>query len=184
MVSSAIPTLTTVRSQAGVVILAVNGPSAKRHREVLLARRPMQSGDPWSGTWCLPGGRSTSVDTSLQEAAQREFFEECGYDLSHLEPMARLGPHLAGCPGAHVEVIAYVFGLDRRPILRLERQEVAAVHWLQLADFRKPWKHSRGPIPGSSLDRIIPYYDLPCTPLWGFTYRLLCSWQELSVSKI
>ena len=167
---------------AAVAIIHIPGSDDRQQDQILLTRRPQRSEDPWAGTWCLPGGRQAPEDRNLRQTVLREVREECGLDLSEARVSQTLEPRLAGREGSEVEVVARVFLLPRKPNLTPNPDEVAALHWLALGDFRNPSNHRLGRVPMHSPTRIVACYSLPGAPLWGFTYRLLCHWQGLPMT--
>ncbi|MDD9892235.1 MAG: NUDIX domain-containing protein, partial [Gammaproteobacteria bacterium] len=55
--------------------------------EVLLMRRAIREGDPWSGHVSFPGGRMDPEDASALATAKRELREEVGYCAHDIEPI-------------------------------------------------------------------------------------------------
>ena len=151
--------------QAAVAIIECAG-------AVLLIRRAHRSGDPWSGQWALPGGRREATDADLLETARRELHEEVGLPLDAAAWSAE-AVQLAGLHrGPGVPVAPFHRQLHERPALSPALSEVAACHWLPLADFRDPRQHREGPVPGGG-SLFWPHFPLLNQPLWGFTYRVL-----------
>lgn len=58
--------------------------------EVLLMRRAIREGDPWSGHVSFPGGRMENRDASALATAKRELHEEVGYCAADADPIGRL----------------------------------------------------------------------------------------------
>jgi 8-oxo-dGTP pyrophosphatase MutT (NUDIX family) len=145
---------------------------------VLLIRRAMRSGDPWSGHWSFPGGRVEQGDRDLLDTALRELYEEVGVRLSREDLSVALKPRHAGQHyGRLVMVAPYLFRLeDACPTLPDEREAAEAL-WFPLAILHDPAKHKRNVVPGLPGGRHVSGIELNGAPLWGFTYRVLCDWQ-------
>ena len=153
--------------QAAVAIIECAG-------AVLLIRRADRSGDPWSGQWALPGGRREATDTDLLETARRELHEEVGLSLDTTAWSVE-AVQLAGLRrGPGVPVAPFYRQLEERPLLNPALSEVAACHWLPLADFRDPRQHRQGLVPGGG-SLHWPHFPMLDQPLWGFTYRVLAA---------
>ena len=61
-------------------------------KEVLLVKRAVRPGDPWSGDWAMPGGKWRKGDANLYESIKREVMEETSIDISSLRPAGWLPP--------------------------------------------------------------------------------------------
>lgn len=143
--------------------------------EVLLIKRALRQGDPWSGHMALPGGRRDPSDDSLLRTAVRETVEETGLDLDqlglHLGQLEALCPYSAVLP--RLKVTPQVFGVPAESRAHAASAEVDAVHWVPLDVLRLP--KTRGKIdvllPGGA--RTFPCLRIGNDTVWGLTYRIL-----------
>jgi ADP-ribose pyrophosphatase YjhB (NUDIX family) len=139
---------------------------------ILLIRRSERPGDPWSGQWALPGGRRDPQDVDLLATARRELAEEVGLVLPATGWRA-LATQIAGQHRGHGVVVApFHLRIPDCPSLIPDATEVAATHWLALAEFADQARHRVSLLPGGGTE---PWPHLPVggVPLWGFTYRVL-----------
>jgi 8-oxo-dGTP pyrophosphatase MutT (NUDIX family) len=147
---------------------------------VLLIRRAEREGDPWSGHWSFPGGRSDPGDKDALHTALRELEEECGIRLDR-EQMETALPLMNARRrvGRHLLVAPFVFKVDRRFPAVLQESEAVEELWVSLAALRDPASHRLGPVHGMPEEMLFPSVVLNGLPLWGFTYRLIADWQKL-----
>src|SRR3989475_665994 len=98
---------------AAVALVVIEGADGA---EVLLIRRAVRAGDPWSGQVALPGGRREPTDRDLLATAIRETREDTGIVLLRGEPLAGLDV-LATVTAVLPPVVVrpFVFALSRRP---------------------------------------------------------------------
>lgn len=144
-------------------------------------RRAERPGDSWSGHWSLPGGRRSEADPDLLETALRELREECGIRLDQRQVAAALPPAVARRrEGPFLLVAPYVFDVDAELPTMLDANEAAGALWLPLATLLDPGEHSLQRVPGVAAPMWFPAIHLPGAPLWGFTYRLLADWLNVS----
>lgn len=144
---------------------------------VLLIRRPIRAADPWSGQWALPGGRRDPVDADLLATARRELAEEVGLALD-ADGWTPFAVQVAGLHrGLGVPVAPFHRRIHALPTLVEDPREVAATRWLPLAALRDRTRHRLGLVPGGG-EREWPHLELDGTPLWGFTWRVLTSWDQ------
>ena len=141
---------------------------------VLLARRALHPGDPWSGHAGLPGGRWEEGDESLLATALREAQEELGIDpLAHGRLLGALGTHIGrGRRVSGVRIAVYVAAFDERPPLRLSA-ELASATWVPLSSLVPVTAHV-AELP----DTEVPAYAVPLPDgeelvVWGITYAIL-----------
>ena len=144
--------------------------------ELLLIRRAIAKGDPWSGQMALPGGRRDPSDPSLFHTAMRETKEEtavsletAGFPIGRLEPMTpathRLPPIL---------IFPFVFGVPSGTQAAVASREVDEVLWVSLSSFQDPEALSTVEISypeGTSRD--FPCFRIEGRVVWGLTYRIL-----------
>jgi 8-oxo-dGTP pyrophosphatase MutT (NUDIX family) len=162
--------------EAAVALLHAGEPADS----VLLIRRAVRAGDPWSGHWSFPGGRRDPQDSGLLATALRELAEECGIVLTpgHLD--TALEPALAGRAGGQAVLVApFVFRVPAEQPVVLHTAEAAEGLWIPLHLLRDPARHSLRPVPGRPPEFRYPSISLHVAPLWGFTYRLITGWLGL-----
>ena len=147
--------------------------------ELVLARRAVRAGDPWSGQIGLPGGRVEPGDRSPLETARRETLEEVGFDplregrlLGVLEPV----------PGRHddVRVAPFVVAIET-DVEPSPSAELPSVWWARthaLSERRVRVREVPFPVPafvGSASDGRTAV-------VWGMTHRLLVAARGLGLS--
>lgn len=160
------PDLTDGRRRAAVAIVL-------HEARVLLMKRAIRAGDPWSGHISLPGGGFHVEDETLLRAAMRETHEELGVDLvgaKFLGQSPPLAPMMSGPLG--VEVTPFVWVVDREPPLVLNH-EAAGTFWLPLertiagafdGEFDFEHEERRMKLPSWTYEGHV---------IWGLTWRLL-----------
>ena len=161
------------RSRAAVALVLRPPRRTAEGPRVLLIRRAIVEGDPWSGHVAFPGGRVDPADGGPRHTAEREAAEEVGLDLASAERLGRLDD-LAG-RSIPIVVSAFVYGLAEAPPLHFSR-EVVAASWVPFSDLLDPARHvsERFDYQGHVLE--VPAIDTgigPGPPLWGLTYRFL-----------
>ena len=62
------------------------------------------------------------------------------------------------------------------PATRLDASEAVEAVWIPLRTLLDPGSHALRPVPTRPPSMLFPAIELPCLPLWGFTYRLLTDW--------
>ena len=152
---------------------------AENGAEVLLIRRAVRPGDPWSGQVALPGGRREPGDRDLLATAIRETREETGVDLRRGEPLAvldDLAPLTRVLPP--VVVRPFVFALSRRPALR-PNDEVQHAFWVPLDRFAEPGLRREVTLNVRGEERTLPAYVVGEDVIWGMTERILTPFLEL-----
>lgn len=154
---------------AAVALILV--PGLDQGTEVLLIRRAVCEGDPWSGHVALPGGRRDPEDGDLLFTALRETREETGIELQReacLGQLDDLRPRRAAPFG--IAVRPFVFALASRPELRLS-SEVAAELWTPLELLRVERSTEQLAVHGDL--REVAAVRLGHDLLWGMTLRIL-----------
>lgn len=167
------------KPSAAVAILHASAPEAS----ILLTRRAHRPGDPWSGHWSFPGGRHEQSDIDLLATALRELREECGISLEREHLTERLEDDWAGrVIGSSVMVAPFVFKLPQQLSTILDHSEAAESVWMPMRTLLDLSLHRVRVIPGVPPERKFPAFDLRGTPVWGFTYRVLCQWAGVPVA--
>lgn len=153
---------------AAVALVLVPDPDA-----LLLVRRAERPGDPWSGQMALPGGRREG-DEDLLFTAIRETEEEVGFVLPPealvgvLDDMAPRTPVLPP-----ISVRPYVFHLPQRPAAIQLSEEIAATHWVPLANLLNDLYYSNADVIVRSQQMRVPAFRLEEGTVWGMTERIL-----------
>lgn len=164
---------------AAVAIVHADAPEAS----ILLMRRAQRHGDPWSGHWSFPGGRNEPDDADLLQTALRELHEECGITLERQQLTERLADDWAGrVIGSSVMVATFVFKIPQQMATTLDHSEAAEAVWMPMRHLLDLSQHGVHVIPGIPAERQFPAFDLRGTPVWGFTYRVLCQWAGVPVA--
>lgn len=146
-------------------------------------RRAQRASDPWSGHWSFPGGRRETSDIDLLATALRELHEECGVALAREHLAERLADDWAGrVIGSSVMVAPFVFRLPEQVPTILDLSEAAETVWLPMTTLLDLSQHRLRQIPGVPAERKFPAFELLGTPVWGFTYRVLCQWAGVPVA--
>jgi 8-oxo-dGTP pyrophosphatase MutT (NUDIX family) len=148
---------------------------AREDLELLLIRRALRDGDPWSGHIAFPGGRRAADDTDLAGTALREAEEETGIEvravgrllgtLDEVEPGSRRLPPLIISPFV-VAVPPYI-----EPVPQVA--EVEHARWAPLGALRDPQAASSIRIPTGDMTVRFPALAFEDYTIWGLTYRIL-----------
>ena len=139
--------------------------------DLLLIKRAVIAGDPWSGQIALPGGRRDSSDQHLLATAQREAREETGIDLTEADLLGELDdlrPSTRTLPP--VVVRPFVFGLPERPEVRAN-PEVDLHLWVSVSTLKSSAQSRQVVVRGEALE--VPAYVIGPHVVWGITWRII-----------
>lgn len=149
--------------------------------DLLLIRRAVREGDPWSGHMALPGGRSGPGDADARATAERETWEEVGIDLHRSGTLlGRLDDVEPRSGAPRIVVSAFVFGVPAgtEPVWN---QEVDLAVWVPMDQLAAP---------GAATEYLHPYPDgtelrFPAITIqehviWGITYRIVTQFLGLA----
>lgn len=140
--------------------------------ELLVIKRAVRAGDPWSGQMALPGGRRDDSDGSLLETARRETLEETGVSLRAkqcLGVLDDLRPFTPTLPP--VTVRPFVFGLSGvRPEVTLN-VEATKHMWIPLRTLRASQGRTPVTVRGRHLD--VDAFLVGTDVIWGMTHRII-----------
>ncbi len=164
----------TIDAAVAIVLVA-----HQRDLELLLIKRAVRDGDPWSGQMALPGGRREADDLDLMQTARRETREETGVALSARELLGELDdlhPRTPVLPP--VVVRPFVFGLSDRPPIRLSDE--AEIHvWISFTDVLDSAAPTTVEVRGQEL--TVSAYRAGAHVVWGMTHRIIKSLMDLVV---
>jgi 8-oxo-dGTP pyrophosphatase MutT (NUDIX family) len=155
-------------AQAAVTIVLTAAPGS-----LLLVRRAVRGGDPWSGQIGLPGGRRGQFDRDLLETAVRETREEVGLDLRENAPIGQLDDLRPLTPVLPPVVVRpYVFLLPHPVELALD-PEIAQAWWVPLGHLLGPGVFGEYEVEAQGRRMIRAGYRLEQGVVWGMTERIL-----------
>lgn len=139
--------------------------------DLLLIKRAVVAGDPWSGQIALPGGRRDPSDGHLFETAQREAREETGIELAEGDLIGELDDLRPRTPTLPPVVVRpFVFGLPDRPTIR-QNAEVDHHLWVSLSTLKSSAQSREVVVRGQTLE--VPAYVIGPHVVWGMTWRII-----------
>ncbi|CAG8650431.1 18323_t:CDS:2, partial [Acaulospora morrowiae] len=133
--------------------------------EILYIKRALRDGDRWSGQMAFPGGKQDPEDVDDLDTAERETFEEVGFDLGNneqficvgalddLEVTTTFGKKLLMilCPFVFLQVTR------ESPPVEISGSEIASAHWVPISTFFDPQlTQKRNPISIDLSSRLAP----------------------------
>ena len=153
--------------------------------ELLLIRRAVAPGDPWSGHMALPGGRRAPTDDDELDTAIRETGEEVGIDLRHAgTPLGRLDPVFPRGAAPPIVVSPFVFSVPAGAGT-VANHEVDVAVWIPLRELVRPgaateYLHALG----SGEHLRFPALGYREYVIWGLTHRILTQFLELAAINV
>lgn len=142
--------------------------------EVLMIKRAVYAGDPWSGHIALPGGREEPGDASLVHTAIRETREETAVDLASrgyvLGALDALEPRTPVLPPILIAPFVAVAEPDVRVVTS---PEVAQAFWVPVALLRDPATTRDVELVIRGAPRRVPSFGYEGHTIWGLTERIL-----------
>lgn len=148
--------------------------------ELLLIRRAVRDGDPWSGQIGLPGGRFHSADLSLEHTALRETAEELGLDVrAHGEVLGQLDELRPRTPVLPPIIVRpFVCAVHEVPAL-VPSDEVAEFRWVRVGALFQREARVRTTVRVRDLQMHVEAYQLGDFTVWGMTERILTTFAEV-----
>jgi 8-oxo-dGTP pyrophosphatase MutT (NUDIX family) len=142
--------------------------------QLLMIRRAVYEGDPWSGHIALPGGREEPFDRSLEETAVRETREETSLDIARdgelFGRLDDLGPHSAPLPPIAITPFLVAYGAPG--IVKLS-DEVAEAFWVPVDALRDPRASREIVLELTGGPRRVSSFEHEGRIIWGLTERIL-----------
>jgi 8-oxo-dGTP pyrophosphatase MutT (NUDIX family) len=164
------PIQMVARETAAVAVTLARSPLGG---DLLLIRRAVREGDPWSGDVAFPGGRAETGDGSFRETAVREAREEVGAELaSHSRFLGYMPQFQARRRG--IWVVPCVF-LTGGPLALRDGAEVSEHVWIALGEFLDPGARSTFTLEFAGEGRSFPCFDVRGYRVWGLTERIISS---------
>ncbi len=162
------------------VVLVLRATPAMDDAELLLIRRAVRAGDPWSGQIGLPGGRWEHDDGTLERTALRETQEEVGIDVAAhgivIGQLDDLRPRTPVLPP--IIVRPFVVALHSSPPLTAN-DEVAEMRWVRVGALLHPGARVRTSVHVRDIRMTVDAYQLGDFTVWGITERILGTFVEM-----
>ena len=166
------------RRAAVALILRVNAAGVL---ELLMIRRAVYEGDPWSGHIALPGGREEPADRSLEETVIRETREETALDLDRdarvFGRLDDLGPRSAPLPPITITPFLVAYGA---PGIIALSPEVAEAFWVSVDALRDPRASRQIVMELTGGTRSVSSFEHEGRIIWGLTERILRQFLSLA----
>ena len=170
----------TANNRASVALILCPEPSDV---ELLIIRRAIRDGDPWSGHMGLPGGHRHAEDSSDRQTALREAREEVGVDLeSSAEFIGSLDDVRAAAGGRQIKLIVspFVYLVGASPSLK-PNAEVADIFWISLSRIADGSQFRCCEIEFNGYNKVLPGWNIEGRIVWGLTYRIVSDLLHLVV---
>ena len=133
--------------------------------EILLVKRTVVTGDPWSGDMAFPGGKRTQQDKTIYDTVKREVFEETNINLDRGHYLGMMSPEFSTVR-PNMAVIPFLFLFDESFVITIN-EELDSYYWTEFSKLK--WRRGRSIV--KKLD--VPVYDIGEERVWGLTYRIL-----------
>jgi 8-oxo-dGTP pyrophosphatase MutT (NUDIX family) len=143
---------------------------------VLLIRRAVREGDPWSGQVAFPGGKMQAGDKTVKDTAVRETREEVGIDLERSAEFLGYGGVATTHTGT-IDVVPSVFELKESVEVR-PNDEVASFRWAGLGELLMPASKRTYDFERGGKTFGMPAYGVGDYVVWGLTYRILSTFLD------
>jgi 8-oxo-dGTP pyrophosphatase MutT (NUDIX family) len=173
--------LPEIQWRAAVAAILRPAPAPNEHDdvEVLLIRRALREGDPWSGHMAFPGGHQEPIDADLRATAMRETLEEVGLDLREHEYLGQLDEFQAMARGRALSMVIspHLFALKPGPTgLRFRpNDEVAELVWGRVGQMMRGEVDATKELEYDGERRRLPAFMIEDHLVWGMTHNMLIS---------
>jgi 8-oxo-dGTP pyrophosphatase MutT (NUDIX family) len=142
--------------------------------ELLMIKRAVAEGDPWSRHIACPGGRMEPEDRDLTVTAVRETFEETGVDVArHGRLLGHLDDISPRTPALPPIVIRPYVALVRAGVEIVPSREVAAAFRVPVSAQREQTAWGLGRVQVGSVEREVSVFQHGDYVVWGLTERVL-----------
>lgn len=133
--------------------------------ELLLIKRAVIPGDPWSGDMAFPGGKKGVQDEDIMDTVTREVLEETSIDVQKSCYLGMM-PHVDSTMRQDFSVVPLVFVLEKTPEIKIN-EELSSYQWTEFDKLK--WRKGRSLVK----DYDVPVFDVGDERVWGLTYQML-----------
>ena len=133
--------------------------------ELLLVKRAVISGDPWSGDMAFPGGKKGVQDKDIIDTVTREVLEETSIDVRKSCYLGMM-PHVDSTVRQNISVVPLVFVLEKTLEVKIN-EELSSYQWTEFDKLK--WRRGRSLVK----ENDVPVFDVGDERVWGLTYRML-----------
>lgn len=150
---------------------------------LLFIKRPQYEG-VHSGQVGFPGGKAEEIDSSIEQTALRETYEEVGICSSEINIIGTLTPLYI--PISNTIVTPVIGAIEKITCLHPNLQEVDYIFSVPLAELLNPQNKSVKVISSHGRPITAPYYNVSNEMIWGATAMILAEFLEITkpISKI
>ena len=133
--------------------------------ELLLVKRAVISGDPWSGDMAFPGGKKGVQDKDIIDTVTREVLEETSIDVRKSCYLGMM-PHVDSTVRQNISVVPLVFVLEKTLEVKIN-EELSSYQWTEFDKLK--WRRGRSLVK----ENDVPVFDVDDERVWGLTYLML-----------
>lgn len=154
-------------------VLGLLYPKNEEWHIILIERQSSHPDDKHGGQISFPGGMQEPTDSSLEDTALRETFEEVGIPI---EEIKILGPTTSlYIPVSNFQVFPFLAYLEKTPVFQPQPSEVKSILEVPLSHFAKPetLKTTDMKVSKNMALKNVPYYDVEGHILWGATAMMI-----------
>ena len=177
--SEILKSLTEYKASAVAIILFEDQDD---HHFILIQRTEYKG--KHSGQISFPGGKKEESDTSFEDTARRESFEEIGIDLRDATLLGKLSPVYIPVSGFLVE--PFVFYYPYTPEFQLQDREVASIFSVPLKELIEENVISTMNISSENklVMKNVPCFNLQEKQVWGATALMINELREIIIKAI
>jgi 8-oxo-dGTP pyrophosphatase MutT (NUDIX family) len=177
--SEILKNLTEYKASAVAIILFED---QEDHHFILIQRTEYKG--KHSGQISFPGGKKEESDTSFEDTARRESFEEIGIDLEDAILLGKLSPVYIPVSGFLVE--PFVFHYPYTPEFQLQDREVAFIFSVPLKELLQEHVISTMNIPTENklVMKNVPCFNLQEKQVWGATALMINELREVIIKAM
>jgi 8-oxo-dGTP pyrophosphatase MutT (NUDIX family) len=150
---------------------------------MLMIRRAIRKGDPWSGDMGFPGGRSSiKKDKNIYKTAIRELYEETGVEIKDgLENIGRLSELLTKAHEkmAPMIITPFVFKINKTPDLK-KNYEVEELIWIPLSYFFNQQNRATMEVRKGKFKWSFPSYTYNRKCIWGLSLSMIDELRDIN----